>query len=555
MSFNITPKSKDQELPVFEVLEEISRIIENTFGPHGSTTIIEDRNLRHSATKDGYTVLKALFSEDDLERVILEFIKRVSMRLARTVGDGTSSAIVLSAAFGKGLKKFKKDHPDIYAGDLQQILNKISEKIQEEIKAVARPITEDSDDLKNVCLISSNNDEEIAELVSSTYRRTGKFGIVHVDQGDRKETEVIFSNGFEVYKGYIDDMFCNVVKEDKKLCELEKAYVLMYEGALTGDDIKSVGKLIDYAISSQRGSLVIIANGFDPLFSQFIRDNVIKFKGQLPICCIVHGVGTTAGKNHFYDASVYLGAKVVENTSKGITLDSIFENNEIFDTYLGYSSKAVIDELTSRFLEGKGHGSPAFNTLKQMLFDKIEEMGLQETKFDYDSNLGALKVRYGRLDGCTAVIKVGGPSKAEIMSRAYLVEDTVLAAKSALLFGVVPAGNISTAYILDNSDFRKRILADFNTSESNVVTELLDMLLEAYVEVFTKVSKQTPELTRELVRDHNILNVRTGIKEPIASTKVLNSARTDIEIVKGAISVVTLIGTSNQFINFPKQFV
>lgn len=548
-SFNVK-----SDFPVFEILNELSSILEKTFGPHGSTTIIEDRNLRHKHTKDGWTLLKSLYSEDDLSRVILEFVKRISMRLVRTVGDGSTSAVIVSNAIAKILKEFKEKHKDIYPGDLSRMLNTVSDKIQEKIKATSKEINEDSEELYNVCLISTNNDEEVSKLVCECYKKTTKFGIVQVEMGDRPQTEVEYKDGYEMYKGYVDAMFANRVRDDQKICELDNVYFLMYEGRLGERDVKDVGKVIDYAINMKHGSLVIIANGYENAFSNFIHENVLKFKGNLPICCIEHGIGTSAGKNHFYDASVYLGCKVIEFQSKGITLESIINENLLQD-YIGFSKKAIIRDNNARFFDGKGIDSEEYTILKKSLSDKIKELGDSETKFDYDSQLGALKVRYGRLNGSTAIIKVGGNSKAEIEARSFLVEDATLAARSALMRGVVPAGNIYVAYLLNSAEFREEILGLFASEEKDAVEELLSMIYNAYVEVFTIVSKLCKEEVESLIKDGKILNIRTRQREQFENTKVLNSAQTDIEIIKGAMSVIGLIGTSNQFVYFPKQFL
>ena len=552
MAFNV-----NKDFPVFEIIDSISSILEKTFGPHGSTTIIEDRNLQHKSTKDGYTVLKSLYSEDDLERVILEFVKRISMRIVRVVGDGSTSAVIVSNEIAKMLKDFKEKHPEIYAGDLSQMLNHISDMIQAEVAASAKEITEDSEDLLNVCRISTNNDEEVSKLIQDCYKKTTKFGIVQVELGDRPQTEVEYKDGYEMYRGYVDAMFVNRTKDDEKFCELEKAYVLMYEGRLGEMDVAPVGQIMDQVMNVKHGSLIIVANGYDPAFSNFIHENVVKWKGNLPICCIEHGVGSTAGRNHFYDASVYLNAKVVEFKSKGITLEALVKEN-IIGEYLGYAERVIIKDANTRFFDGKGIDTPAMNELKTSLQNKIAELGNSETKFDYDSQLGALKVRYGRLCGTTAVIKVGGNSKAEILSKSFLVEDAALSARSALLHGVVPAGNIFIAYLLGENEFVEKIAKHIAKDNPNLYTptkELVEMIKDAYINVFATVSKKDKAYIEEMLDNDTILNVRTGKLEDIAKTTVLNSAQTDVEIIKGAMSVIGLIGTSNQFIHFPKQFL
>ena len=81
------------------------------------------------------------------------------------------------------------------------------------------------------------------------------------------------------------------------------------------------------------------------------------------------------------------------------------------------------------------------------------------------------------------------------------------------------------------------------------------MIKDAYINVFATVSKKDKKYIEDMLDNDMILNVRTGKLEDIPTTTVLNSAQTDVEIIKGAMSVIGLIGTSNQFIHFPKQFL
>jgi chaperonin GroEL (HSP60 family) len=81
-----------------DILNRISDILSKTLGPHGSTTIIESHLLDHQVSKDGYTVLSKLIFTDSYSRVLLELIKKISNRLVRTVGDGSTSAVVPSSA-------------------------------------------------------------------------------------------------------------------------------------------------------------------------------------------------------------------------------------------------------------------------------------------------------------------------------------------------------------------------------------------------------------------------------------------------------------------------
>ena len=140
---------------------------------------------------------------------------------------------------------------------------------------------------------------------------------------------------------------------------------------------------------------------------------------------------------------------------------------------------------------------------------------------------------------------------------AFLVEDAVLSARSALENGVIPAGNIMAAMVTndqkDVDEIAKAVSVNGYLTE-DCVKILVKLIRDAFIRVFMIISKMSFESVENLLRNKEIFNVRTGICEPIDDTVVLNSARTDKEIIQGALSVVGLISTSNQFIFAPKQY-
>lgn len=561
--FNVKP-----DFPVFDILDAISGFLAHTFGPDGSTTILEDRNIRHVATKDGYTVMKSLYSDDDLERVILEFVKRISMRLVRTVGDGSTSAVIVANCIAQHLKTFIADHAGkITPGDMNRIVELISNNIQARIQADAQELNVNSkDDMKklwDVCMISTNSNKLISDLVVEAYLNIGKFGILQIERGDKKESDITYKKGFELYRGYIDPMFANRTVQDRNFCELFNARILMIEGRLGGTDIETASQLITAAHSNGE-SLVIIANGFNPDFIDFIRQNVLKFKGNLPICLIEHGVGSKKGRLHFSDAATVFGAKAVQYLSNNENIQKIFcpKADGVIDpsaymTYLGFAKRVVVDELNSKFFEGRGLNTPDYNTLKTDLETQIKELGESESKFDYDSEIGELKVRYGRLCSAVAILTIGGNSKAEIETTSFLAEDAALAARSALQLGVVVAGNMEIPKLILQS--KESIISECTKdytdhTDKEFVAELVEGIFRAYLEVFSIASSKNCEEILEHLKAGEIYNIRTKLYEKIQNTVVLNPARTDKEIIMAAMSVTSLIATSNQFIYTPKNY-
>jgi chaperonin GroEL len=549
-----------KDLPLTEILNEIANIVGNSFGPHGSTTIIEDLQLHHKVSKDGYTILRSLTSTDDLERVVLELVKRVSLRLVHVVGDGSTSAIIVASKIANNLKKFLEENPGLYRGDVTYCLDVMSKKIQELIQREVYHIDESKEEdwqkIYDVATVATNNNKEAAELITETYKKVGKFGVVQVQRGDYYKNTVDYKVGFSMFRGFADDAFCNVKKDDRCYVELDNVHVIMLDGTVATPDLEALVKIVNFILNNKLGSILLIANNFSNDVMQFCKENVLRNK--IPLCLCMHGTGSIQGRAHFGDIATYNGCRVVEFLSKAESLAKTFltKDGEIdpvaFKARTGFAKKVISKEMETIFFEGKGVNSTEYKELKSSLQKRIEELQNKESHIDFDSELNALKVRYGRLCASSAVITVGGQSKAAIDTFADLMEDAVLSCKSALQFGVVAAGNIITpTVILDHSDEIAKAISETGKMTEDMAHKLCEIVFKAYTEVFAVCAQVNPETVEKLCEDRKIINIRTGNYESIDETHVLNSARTDTEIIAGAMSVVSLLVTSNGFVFYP----
>ena len=82
-----------------ETVKEFCGPIISTLGPGGCTVIIadSDKPLPH-VTKDGVTVAESIFFIDQRKQAIASLIKEAARKTADTVGDGTTTSVVLAEA-------------------------------------------------------------------------------------------------------------------------------------------------------------------------------------------------------------------------------------------------------------------------------------------------------------------------------------------------------------------------------------------------------------------------------------------------------------------------
>ena len=156
----------------------IAKALIATLGPYGSSTIIQDSQKNHFATKDGYDLMNRIEFDDAVARTILDLFRTTASNQVFNVGDGSTSAIVVANALFQTLTDpnqidhFKKVAPK----DIVDILNDLSEMIEAEIYKMAKPISDDMHELDTIAAVANNNDAVVGKLIADIYRKIGKFG-------------------------------------------------------------------------------------------------------------------------------------------------------------------------------------------------------------------------------------------------------------------------------------------------------------------------------------------------------------------------------------------
>ena len=80
-----------------KTLKELADILKKSFGPNGSNACIKKENALSRYTKDGHTIISSLAYNGMIEHSIKEDIESITRHIVKTVGDGTTSAVILSS--------------------------------------------------------------------------------------------------------------------------------------------------------------------------------------------------------------------------------------------------------------------------------------------------------------------------------------------------------------------------------------------------------------------------------------------------------------------------
>ena len=191
--------SQEAQNKILAGVEKLEKVVTSTLGPAGKNVLIDEFGTIHS-TKDGYTVANAVSFEDPFENCGAAAIKEVANKSNSASGDGTTTSTLLAAKiFKNGLKHIS------FGSNATQVKNGIldaAKHVIEFLKTTSKPITT-KEEIKQVCTISANGDEEIGELIADVLDKIGKDGVVKVENGNTANLTSKIVEGLVVDSGYV----------------------------------------------------------------------------------------------------------------------------------------------------------------------------------------------------------------------------------------------------------------------------------------------------------------------------------------------------------------
>jgi len=465
---------------ITRTLDPIMKLLANTLGPNGRGILVEGAMLNHSITKDGHTVLSKLAFEGQLERAILNFLQKISSRINRKVGDGTTTSILVGSNLYKNVLENQE-----YKGNLTgflKTLKKVAKELEECILEYSDKPTDDkgiTELIKNIAMVSSNYDEEIVNLISKTYAEIGVDAAITTKVSSNKESSVVVSSGFEHLRGMVIPTFANH-NEGKEYFAAGNVRVILSERGINASDMQRLSVIVNEICITGKGSLIIMAPSYDEAFLQFLYSNKQSMKDELSICAVDISIKSANAQDIFGDLKAFMieespamidGFHFARVDEALITRDKTIFKCAMIDVNFGDYGTSPSD---LKFLANKDNRLNRIDRINEKIKD-LEKIAQQhETK---DEEIARLKRRKINLsDAGLATIMVGGETDSERKTRLYLVEDAIYAVQSALRDGTVPGSNI--AMFLAIRELNIKYGEDFE--ESNI----LKYLNQAYMKVF-----------------------------------------------------------------------
>ena len=407
-------------------VKKLNDSVSVTLGPAGRTVLIKGDYGQLTVTKDGVSVAKEFKElEDPIESMGAELTKKVSVKSANEVGDGTTTSTLLTyAILNEGIKS-------ISAGQNPIEVKKGIDAAVEEIKAALENLTEDISDnqqIKEVATISGNNDEEIGNLISTALDKVGRDGVVAIEESKTGETSLEIVEGMQFERGYKSPYF--VTNNETMAATLENPYILICNGRIT-----NTNELLNSMTlaNNENRSLLIVAEDIDG--EALAMTIVNKMRGVVNVVAVKAPEFGDRRTMALEDLAIITGGQVISK-DKGHKLEKLDTN--ILKQLLGSARTVTITKDQTTIVDGKGEES--------VITTRAEEIKKQVDNATSPFEKEKLQERLGKLIGGVAIINVGGNSELEIKEKKDRVEDALFATKAALDEGIVIGGGTALLY-------------------------------------------------------------------------------------------------------------
>jgi len=555
-------------------LQIIAKALSSTLGPDGSTTILQDVERQHLVTKDGLDVISRMTFEDEIARTVLELVKTISRNQVLSVGDGSTSAIIVANSLYQELtaaenkEHFKYVSPKV----IVDILNYLATYLETELKKRAIPLSEDLHEIAQIAAIAMNNDDEVGKLVQGIYQKIGKYGFISTDVAENYEEDFVeYKKGISWDRGYIHPTFAEKYEGHKIIHE--KPAIFITNTPITADDCDPIFRpLIGQICAREQRPLVIVANFISDDAKQFFRNvrEIYKMgKAELFFTVVDIDQVTEININNLQDLALLCGCEIFNkhiysDAELVARLDTAYQKEDKYK-FIGKALKATISKNKTEIIcDDDLLSTEALETKKAAIekFDlELETLNKKSTLTTEERNLTFMyKMRKSNLENLTSIVHIGGRSYEERRSRERLFEDAIFASKSAIDYGYTVGGNIMMPKILtDDCDKLVKTLREkykyVNQDKDFFKYFILlvrDSFLASYVSVldnsYLLSDEKIDEIVNVVLNKNKFYNLKTHSYEDFATTSVINSVNTDIQIMKSCISLIGLLATSNQVI-------
>ena len=552
-SNNVVRKEQLREIQSW-VLRFARSVVQATQGPKASNTMILKENEFNNYSKDGHSVLKEVKFTDVIENAIKNDLVSLTQEIANTVGDGTTSAVILSSILFEKFKEIEAEGK-CTPYELIERFKKHAARLKEVVLKRKQDFTPEN--AYHIAYIATNGNEEVAQTIKDFYTKYGNDLYIDLIASPNKETYVREFEGLTLDTGYADNCFQNV--DGQALSEIKNPVIYAFEDPV---DVPALGELfvgiiqknIMGPLANQQYDKIVptvilcpkIGYDYDGFMQELAKTFVQVTPSRRPPLLIITNIFGTASKE-IYEYIVHLsGARFIRKFINPEVKKEAAKKGEVatlsnIDNFAGKCElvRSTID--SSVFIspekmykdESKTEYSEFYNGLVMNIEAEIKQA--QATSKDLNL-IGDLKRKLHALKSNMIQYAIGGVTVGDRDSLRHLVEDAVKSCRSAAKYGVGQAANIEgvlAAMEIENED---EIIGEIITKA------YLELVLTLYMTVYPQ------EEAEALLKQSIDRKEAFDLKHEEFNNTVLTSIMSDVVIFETISKILSLIITCNQVV-------
>ena len=550
-----------------DTLNTISNALACSFGPDGQNTAYRNQKDITRYTKDGHTILKNLKFVGAIEFTMRDDLEGITRRIVTTVGDGTTSAVILSALLFEGLRKASAmgvNEKQLIA-DLDKAINEACDLIQQNSKEAT------IDDIFKIAMISTDGNKNIANLIKSIYEENGNDVFIDVSTAPGLETIVKTYDGFTIDSGLTDIAFINTNKHSSII---DNASLYLFEDPIDTNEMASYfAKIVrDNVLTPIQEKMYVKVKptvivcpkiGNDIMSDVDALVNILK---AIPVeqrkFYPINIVTNIPNRNFIYDLSLISGATLIRKyndaaTQKDDETISGAQTLEKIHDFAGHCDQVVADSRKTKFINPSlmyDENGEYSNIYKNHLADMEEQLaGLKEENGNH-GEIGVMKRRINAFKANMVEIRVGGVSETDRDSLRDLVEDAVLNCRSAAIDGYGFGANFEALrvfnYLLAQSE--KGLLPEEIDSITNGQTyNIYKIMVDAYLNLLSILYRSVagdPTKAYAIAANGIVEGAPFNIRTKQYDGLVLSSIKSDQIILQAINKILSVVFLTNQFL-------
>lgn len=599
---NIVPEEEYRET-LITIADVASEMVEKTLGPFGQTTMINDGTFTYP-TKDGWNVLKAFKLNDALFNMLYTLLIQVSFDLVSKVGDGTTTAFCEAAIFIHKVMDYLKSH-DFRQAEFLATLNKVVDELEVAIsnsKYVRKvDMNGDYSDIRKIAYVASNGNESLSQMIQEIYQETNNPNIyVTFDPSEKLS--------YDIQVGYKLD--CNPIQQklyrnsdDGSYIESSPSLAFIFDHNVNFQEHDKIISAISRYASTMAQPVVIFAPHYDDIMLNVLGTSMksLAQQGQIPnillvqvplsmdihreylsdITLLTNAQVVDYGKVRAFNAMVFNASHPEEEKIEDALLNSDqykFESpQDLIELCAGKIRKIIVGQ---KYVLLQEYDRVVNKNLYDATMKEVEETYLTLKDKAAKSSTPLHKEymqayqHYTKLHGNIGVLKIGGMSDLEKQCLKDSVDDAVLACRSAFDNGYIRGLNLAAINVIDTLDNGDEMHDDICHMLREVLFEMSMKVLRNKNNDGYKAKVELPENIDGVLLETNGCEAEFTNKEILETAiknewgfdlihskfmtddncYIINSARTDIEVIKGMVGILSTMLTSNQCLTLNRSY-